>query len=174
MKLVTARDHLFARWESADGKERFNIEATGQGLTTPEDNYYKKWPFPITEQDIKENSYLKSLTAAEDLSLFLETRGHCLRVAARLREAREAYHEAQTLTPQWPEHQLFLALLQPRVIPSYAMPSVHPAQSPQDPVAFVNTMNKYNRGMMETRQHAGQPPPTDTSKPPPNVTIQPP
>jgi hypothetical protein len=50
MKLVTARAHLFARWESADGKERFNIEATAPGLTTPDDDYYRKWPIPISEE----------------------------------------------------------------------------------------------------------------------------
>ena len=43
IKLVIARHHLFARWESVDGKERFNIEATNQGLTTPDDDYYKSW-----------------------------------------------------------------------------------------------------------------------------------
>ena len=53
MKLVTAKDHLFARWQSADGNDRFNIEATARGLSTPEDNYYKQWPFPITDAEIK-------------------------------------------------------------------------------------------------------------------------
>lgn len=172
MKLVTSRAHLFARWESANGKERFNIEATGRGLTTPEDDYYKKWPFPITEQDIKANSYLKSLTAAEYLTLFLETRGHCLRVAGRLGEARQAYLEAQALTPQWHEHQCFLALLQPRVLPSL-MPSVQLTQPPHDPMAFVEAMNNYNRRMMESGPHPGQPPPADPSQPTRHVTPQP-
>jgi hypothetical protein len=152
MKLVTAKDHLFARWESADGKERFNIEATGHGLTTPDDNYYTKWPFPLTDEEIKSNSYLKSLTAAENLSLFLDTRGHCLRVAGRFGEAGEAYHAAQTLTPQWPEHQLFLATLEPR-----AMPPVHWAQRPQESAAFADAMNRYNQRMMEPPQNPGQP-----------------
>jgi hypothetical protein len=32
MKLVSARGHLFSRWESPDGKVRFNMEAMGHGL----------------------------------------------------------------------------------------------------------------------------------------------
>ena len=174
MKLVTARDHLFARWESAGGKERFNIEATGQGLTTPNNNYYKHWPFPITDEEIKANSYLKSLTAVEDLSLFLDTRGHCLRVTGRFGEAREAYLQAQALTPQLSEHKIFLALLQPRVIPSFSMPSANPVQPLHSPMEFVEAMNKYGQQIMETGKQPGQPPPTDPSQPPHHFNVQPP
>jgi hypothetical protein len=152
MKLVTAKAHLFARWESADGRERFNIEATGQGLSTPGDNDYKKWPFPMTDQEIKANSYLKSLTAAEDLSIFLETRGHCLRVARRLAEAREAYVDAQALTPQWPDHKLFLTSLEPGEFQSRATPSIHPVRPLPDSMAIVESITEHNRRMMETPQ----------------------
>ena len=51
--------HLFARWESADGKDRFNIEGTNQGLNTPEDDYYKRWPYPMTEQEVRSGFVLK-------------------------------------------------------------------------------------------------------------------
>ena len=111
MKLVTAKAHLFARWESADGKERFNIEGTNQGLSTPDDEYYTKWPYPMTEAELKSGQYLKSLTTAEELAIFLETRGHCLRVAGRFGEAQAAYLQARALAPQWPEHEMFLAAL---------------------------------------------------------------
>ena len=48
--LCTARSHVFCRWASKDGCERFNIEGSGVGLSTPDDDYYKKWPRPIAEQ----------------------------------------------------------------------------------------------------------------------------
>lgn len=155
MKLVTAKDHVFARWESADGKERFNIEATGQGLSTPEDSFYRSWPFPINDEEIKANSYLKSLTASEDLSLFLETRGHCLRVAGRLPEAKAAYLQAQALTPRWSDHKLFLAAAD--------QPLARPAEISRNSSSldFVEAMNRYNQQIMTHQIPMSTPPPTD-------------
>jgi hypothetical protein len=157
MKLVIAKDHVFARWESAGGKDRFNVEATSQGLSTPDDDFYKKWPFPITDEEIKANSYLKSLNAAENLSLFLETRGHCLRVAGRLPEAKAAYLQAQTLTPQWTEHRLFLAATE--------RPLARPAEAQVNPNEFVETMNRYNQLMREHKIPMSTHPPLDPSDP---------
>ncbi len=151
MKLVTAKDHVFARWESADGKERFNIEATGQGLSTPDDDFYKKWPFPISDEDIKLNSYLKAQTAAQELSLFLDTRGHCFRVAGRLPEAKAAYLEAQALTPQWPEHKLFLAAAD--------RPMAQTFETRKNPNDFVEAMNRYSQQMVAHQIPMSTPPP---------------
>lgn len=109
MKLVTTRDHLFARWESADGKERFNIEGTNQGLNTPDDDYYKTWPRPLTDEEIRAAGYLKSLTPAEELAVFLQTRGNCLRVAGFFDAAAAAYEQAQSLAPGRPAGQISLA-----------------------------------------------------------------
>jgi hypothetical protein len=149
MKLVTTREHLFARWEG--GKERFNIEATGQGLSTFDDDYYKTWPFPLTEVEVRSGQYLKSLAPAEELSLFLETRGHCLRVAGDLGQARTAYLQAQKLAPQWPEHQVFLALIDRMMIPpAAARPLSH---SEIDALAAeVEAVNQQNRRAMEIQQ----------------------
>jgi len=44
LKLVSAKGHLFARWD--DGEERFNIEGTNRGLNTYPDEHYMKWPRP--------------------------------------------------------------------------------------------------------------------------------
>jgi len=74
LKLVKAKGHLFARWESADGRERFNIEATSKGLNSFPDNYYEQWPYPMSETDLKSGHYVRSLTAPEELALFLQTR----------------------------------------------------------------------------------------------------
>lgn len=155
MKLVTAKDHVFARWESADGKERFNIEATGQGLSTPEDSFYKTWPFAISEEDIKINSYLMAQTAVQELSLFLETRGHCLRVAGRLPEAKATYLQAQALTPQWSEHKLFLAAAE--------QPLAQPVERYQNANDFVEAMNRYNQQIMTHQIPMSAPPPADPS-----------
>lgn len=72
LKLVTTRQHLFMRWDSP--AERFNMDATGKGLEKYGDEHYKQWPFPITEQEIREQDYLKSLSAQEELSVFLSIR----------------------------------------------------------------------------------------------------
>jgi hypothetical protein len=69
LKLVTTKQHLFMRWDSPT--ERFNMDATGKGLDKYDDEHYKRWPFPISEQDIKEQDYLKSLSSREELSVFL-------------------------------------------------------------------------------------------------------
>lgn len=39
LKLVTARNHFFVRWDGAG--ERLNIKATTEGVTTFEDEYYR-------------------------------------------------------------------------------------------------------------------------------------
>jgi hypothetical protein len=62
LKLVTAKAHLFARWESPDGKECLNLEATSQGLNCFPDDYYHRWPVPMTPLEIAGGQYLKSLT----------------------------------------------------------------------------------------------------------------
>jgi hypothetical protein len=146
MKLATARDHLFARWESTDGKERFNIEGTNQGLSTPDDDYYKKWPYPITNEEIRSGWYLKSLTPSEEVAIFLQTRGHCLRVAGFFGEARAAYQQAQALAPNRPENQVFLASMDRTMAPRTF------SHAELDAMAdYANRLNEYNRQIMQTR-----------------------
>ena len=72
LKLVTTRGHLFARWD--DDKERFNIEATNEGLNCFPDKYYHHWPFELTELEIKSGRYLRSLTREEQLAVFADPR----------------------------------------------------------------------------------------------------
>jgi hypothetical protein len=111
LKLVKAKGHLFARWESSDGRERFNIEATSRGLNTFPDEYYKQWPYPMSEADLRSGHYLRSLTSQEELALFLQTRGHCLKAAGKSNEAKTAYEQARRFAPHWPEHNLLIANL---------------------------------------------------------------
>jgi hypothetical protein len=98
LKLVCAKAHVFVRWESADGKIRFNIEGVNHGMNSHPDEYYRTWPGPITEAEMKEGYYLKSLSPAEELAEFLVTRGACLESVKRFPEAQVAYAHAHYLS----------------------------------------------------------------------------
>jgi hypothetical protein len=104
LKLVTTKAHLFVRWEGAG--ERFNVEATSKGLNRYDDEHYKQWPFPVTEEEIRSDGYLKSLTPNEEFALFLSIRGHCLKEAGRFSEAAESFSEAARLAPAFRGYRL--------------------------------------------------------------------
>lgn len=113
LKLVTTKAHLFLRWE--DGQERFNLEATGRGMNRYDDAHFKQWPFPVTEEEIRNEGYLKSLTAAEELAVFLSLRANCLKDAGKLPEAAACYAQAAQLAPAARSYALLLAdVQQPR------------------------------------------------------------
>ena len=107
LKLVTTKAHLFIRWESPT--ERFNLEATGKGMNRYDDEHFKRWPFPVSEEEIQADGYLRSLTPAEELALFLSLRGHCLREAGCLPEAIASYTEAVRLAPDSRPYRRLLA-----------------------------------------------------------------
>lgn len=98
LRLVTTKGHLFLRWESVT--ERFNAEVTSHGLSRFDDAYYKQWPFEITDSEVQAEGYLKSLSAAEELAVFLSIRGLCLMEAGRSREAAEAFAQATRRAPE--------------------------------------------------------------------------
>ena len=55
LKLVASKGHLFLRWE--DSKERFNFEGTNDhGGSFFSDAHYQQWPFPISEQEMKDGA----------------------------------------------------------------------------------------------------------------------
>lgn len=81
LKLVTTKAHVFVRWEGKDNpnpawRERFNMEVT-HGFSSYSDDYYKTWPFQITDAEVKANGWLVSLTPKEEFAEFLASRGHC-------------------------------------------------------------------------------------------------
>ena len=110
LKLVTTKGHLFVRWESP--VERFNVDATAKGMNRYGDDYYRNWPFPLTEAEINEHGYLKSLSAAEELAVFLSIRGQCLVEAGRYAEAINSYQHAIRLRPASRDQRLLLAQAQ--------------------------------------------------------------
>jgi hypothetical protein len=89
LKLVTAKNHLFIRWE--DAKEQRNFETTGDGLNSFDDNYYRSWPLPISEKEEKQYGYLISLTRSEELGVFLSIRANCLEAAGLSEQARKTF-----------------------------------------------------------------------------------
>jgi hypothetical protein len=117
VKLVTTKEHIFMRWDSPT--ERFDMDATGKGLDKYDDEFYKTFPFPVTEQEIKEEGYFKSLSPEEELSIFLSTRGQCLMEAGRLAEATESFKAAYQFEPNWKGNQIILADAQQRSSPNY-------------------------------------------------------
>ncbi len=109
LKLVATKNHLFVRWE--DSRERLNIEATSQGFTTYDDDYYRRWPFPMSPEEERAERYLVSLTAAEELAVFLSLRTQCLLAAGRLREARECQEHACRFAPNSSNQRRLLDLV---------------------------------------------------------------
>ncbi len=101
MRLVLAKTHIFARWD--DGKERFNIEGTNPRFNYHPDSYYCNPPYPkISDAELKQGWYLKSLTPAEELAVFLQNRANCLMDNNRFKEAEQAFTRSYQLAPQNP------------------------------------------------------------------------
>ena len=138
LKLVTTREHLFLRWE--DAADRFDLEATGKGMNRYNDEHFRQWPFPITDAEINENGYLKSLTPAQELSVFLSIRGACLMENRRLPEAVASFDASFRLAPEWKDNQVLLAVARQR-LSGGMQPSANASQqranvlNPQQPAA---------------------------------------
>jgi len=107
LKLVATKAHLFIRWES--NVDYFDVEATSKGMNRYDDEHFKQWPFPVTDEEIRREGFLKSLTASEELAVFLSLRGNCLKEAGRLKEASECYAKASRLAPTWNAYRALLA-----------------------------------------------------------------
>lgn len=98
MKLVGAKTHLFCRWDG--GGERFNIEGASNGnVNYFDDDYYRKWPEPISGAEMATGEFLRSFGSNEELATFLLSRGACLQSNNRLPEALTAFSEAYRLMP---------------------------------------------------------------------------
>jgi hypothetical protein len=106
--LAAAKGHVFCRWQNARTGERFNIEASGHGVTTPPDAHYAHWPRPITEAEVRHGIFLRNLDPAEELAHFMATRGHCLLDRGHVLDAIVAYGHAHRLAPTDPTCMSFL------------------------------------------------------------------
>jgi len=101
LKLVETKEHLFARWDDPEG-ERFNIECTSRGFLSYDDAHHRQHPWPVTEDEVRNGIFLKSLEPREELSLFLQLRATCLRDNLRFADALEVYYHAHQLAPKMP------------------------------------------------------------------------
>lgn len=90
--------HLLARWD--DGEERFNIEASGSGLNTPPDYYYRRGRYEMTPEIERLGCYLQSMTPRTELALFLAQRAICWEEVGNFRGELEAWAWARALHPE--------------------------------------------------------------------------
>lgn len=107
LKLVPTQNHLFIRWD--EDRERFNVDATGRGMNLHDDDYYRNWPFHISPEQEKRFGYLRSMTAADELTTFLSMRGHCLVASGALDDALMIHEAALRLSPDSELQQLIVA-----------------------------------------------------------------
>lgn len=114
LRLVIAKGHLFARWQ--DGKEWFNIEYNGNGLKFHPDEYYMKWPFEISKDELETGFFLRSLSPTEEFASFLELRATCLLENKREDDALKAYRQAYSLYPNHPYLKGYIDYLTNRVL----------------------------------------------------------
>ncbi len=104
VELARTTNHMFARWQGADG-ERFNIECTVLGLDTPSDDYYLRWPAVALRENIIGGRWLEPMTPREVLADDLILRKCCLHANDRSHEAVEASIGACIAAPENTLHQ---------------------------------------------------------------------
>lgn len=118
LKLVVTKGHVFARWDAPDHpmpnfRDRFNVECASRGLHTYEDEYYANWPYKLSDAEKNNDWFLRTLTPAEELAVFLMNRGYCLEDTGRIEEAKTAYRLASQLAPKSQAGALLAALSRP-------------------------------------------------------------
>jgi hypothetical protein len=109
VRLVPTAQHIFLRWQDPVTGERFNVEPSTKGCSTPPDEHYKEFPRKLTGLQLKAGPYLKSMSAPDALSFFLETRGYSLTDIGRTNEALVAFAHAYRLSPKYSSHLAPLA-----------------------------------------------------------------
>lgn len=146
LKLVAAKGHLFCRWD--DGKIRRNFECTN-GISCYPDSHYQKWPFPVTDEEVREGWYLRSLSPREELAAFFALRGQVLSFHKRTTEAILADAHANILHPGHPDYKIGLAIASRRQ--SVELIGSDPAETPMvypqrndDPLAELRAINELN------------------------------
>ncbi|HWE95541.1 MAG TPA: transglutaminase family protein [Tepidisphaeraceae bacterium] len=111
MHLAVAKGHVLCQWVEVDGSH-VNLEGSnaGGGELYP-DEHYHHWPRPLTKEDLASGRCLRPLTRAEELGLFLETRGHVLTDNGRFEEAQKAYRDAHRVSGGWSPRDVHLSSL---------------------------------------------------------------
>lgn len=97
IRLATARRHLFCRWDDPANGCRFNFDGSGEGVSDPDDNYFRNWPAPLTREDEQRYGYLRSMTPRRELAVFVGNRGFRYLDCGRFMEAFRVFHVALAL-----------------------------------------------------------------------------
>ena len=137
LHLVSAKAHLFVRWDDGKGN-RVNMEAANPGgFSSYPDEHYRTWPLPITPEEERTEGYLTNLDSVQALSVFLATRAVCLQVAGKQQEAARAAWQAYSLAPRLAGASICVArMLPPDVVrPLIRRPVM--VSGPPDPVPGV-------------------------------------
>jgi tetratricopeptide (TPR) repeat protein len=128
--LVEAKDHLYCRWDDVrrefSPRERFNIEGSSQGFSTPPDSFYLGWPRELTDFDRESGAYGRCLSPREELACFLTTRGHCLLDNGRRDEAIECFRWSVELAPNDKRYELQLNSIVNPINLGYYVPPRNP------------------------------------------------
>gem|GEM_PF-1175128 len=135
MSLLLGKTHIFARWDGTDQaqhktlpsgyRDRFNIEGTSEYFNTYSDDFYRGWPYPISEAEIAEGWYLNPLDAVEELAVFLYIRGTVLLDNGLYEQAEDAFGHSYRLAPHNREGRLALEIAQNGGVPKHGSQS-HP------------------------------------------------
>jgi hypothetical protein len=88
IKLVTTRNHLFARWDDPISGERFNIEVTDKSAEFRPDEFYRSGMVKLNPGEVERMGYLVSLSPDREFSSFLHLRAMCLWDMGKLEEAK--------------------------------------------------------------------------------------
>jgi len=152
VKLVLTKAHVFCRWDAPG--DRINIEGSSRGMHSYPDDYYKTWPIPSSDWEVKANGYLVSLSPAEELACFLASRGHCLDANNRLKEALDAYTAAHRFAPKDPAYLAWARETEAKLNPALArrrpavtrLPRIY---RPPDPMAELERINAINRANLQ-------------------------
>ena len=176
MSLALAPGRILARWDAPDGSsdpmKHFNVEGSGYGFSPYDDEHYRNWPRKMTKQEAESGFYLRPLTSADMLAVFLTTRGHCLLDIGRFEEAKEAYASAQRLSAKDPYLASFIRQADSRIkAREYAQAMKGATTQPvvvgraqyrpgdlDEDLRRVEAINTSNRRVMEERMRRPTPP----------------
>jgi hypothetical protein len=89
-------NHQFARWDEPGG-ERFNIEATAQGLSCHSDDYYRTGRYATSPEIEKAGCFLQSMTPRQELASFFANRAFIWEENGNIRFAVDAWCWAAAL-----------------------------------------------------------------------------
>lgn len=165
LHLVTAKNHLFVRWDDGKGA-KVNMEAAcNGGFLSRSDDHYRQWPAVIRPEEERELGYLANLQPPETLALFLTTRAVCLSVAGRHEDAYTAASQAYQISPNLAGVAVCLARNLPDDIHSmFRQSAITPAllpPIPPDPSPLIRGPSTFAPGLSGHQLPSGGSPATN-------------